>query len=90
MVYGQSANGGNYCKQCGLQFRLWNVKVETPVCEECEPEKWQKQYKTNITMIKKRTMAQEHITEHTFFPKETTWKTQKWWRNNEKYRRNQK
>jgi hypothetical protein len=59
-----------YCSKCGLEYRKWSFAVENPACEECEPEKYKKIYKDNITQIKKRTLAQEHITEHTFFPGE--------------------
>ena len=59
----------NYCKICGLQYRKWAVDVETPACEDCEPEKYLKIRKTNITAIKKRTVGQEHITENSWFPK---------------------
>ena len=58
-----------FCKTCGLEFRLWSVEIQKPACEECEPERYQKIRKDNITAIKKRTVSQEHITEHTWFPK---------------------
>ena len=59
-----------YCSKCGLEYRNWAFKIDNPACEECEPEKYEKIYKDNITQIKKRTLSQEHITEHTFFPGE--------------------
>jgi hypothetical protein len=59
----------NYCKICGLQYRRWAVAVHNPACEDCEPEKYLKLRKTNITAIKKRTVGQEHITENSWFPK---------------------
>ncbi len=58
-----------YCRRCGLEYRNWASKIESPACEECEPEKYNKIYKTNVALIKKRNVGQEHITEHTFFPK---------------------
>ena len=59
-----------YCNKCGLQYRRWNIKIEFQACEECDPEKFRKIYKTNINRMKRRTVGQEHITEHTFFPKQ--------------------
>jgi hypothetical protein len=59
----------NYCSICGLQYRKWAVDVHNPACEDCEPEKYAKLRKTNITAIKKRTLGQQHITEHSWFPK---------------------
>lgn len=59
----------NYCKICGLQYRKWAVDVESPACEDCQPEKYAKIRKTNITAIKKRVVGQEHITENSWFPK---------------------
>ena len=61
--------GSSYCKQCGLQFRIWTRKLEQQVCDECEPEKFKELHQENINNIKKKQMGQEHITEHTFFPK---------------------
>ena len=58
----------NYCKNCGLMYRLWIHKAELEICDECEPEKFAKLHKENIRVIKKRTRGQQHITEHTFFP----------------------
>tara|TARA_Y100001968_G_scaffold289764_1_gene293017 strand:- start:2242 stop:2511 length:270 start_codon:yes stop_codon:yes gene_type:complete len=58
-----------FCSKCGLEYRKWNVEIQKPACEECEPERYQKIRKDNITAIKKRTVQQEHITEHTWFPK---------------------
>ena len=60
-----------YCRRCGLQYRKWNIQTEFQACEECEPDKYRKIYNTNVTQIKKRTVGQDHITEHTFFPKKT-------------------
>ena len=41
-----------YCSKCGLEYRKWSFAVENPACEECEPEKYKKIYKDNITQIK--------------------------------------
>ena len=60
---------GGYCLTCGLQYRLWNVKIENPACEECEPQKFKELHQTNIQRRKTLQMGQEHITEHTFFPR---------------------
>jgi hypothetical protein len=61
----------NYCSICGLQYRKWACDVHKPACEDCEPEKYLKLRETNITSIKKRTIGQQHITEHTWFPKKS-------------------
>jgi len=58
----------NYCSQCGLMYRLWIHKVERKVCDECEPEKFKELYNENISIVKKRTRGQKHITEHHYFP----------------------
>ena len=62
----------NYCKQCGLMFRLWIHKAEMNVCDECEPEKFKKIHNENIQQIKKKSRGQEHITEHHHFPRQPT------------------
>jgi len=75
----------NHCQICGLQYRLWSHKIDNPICDECEPEKFKKQRETNIIFQKKRNMGQSHITEHTFFPKHIgtpytcNWKNKKKW-----------
>jgi len=75
---------GRYCKICGLKYRKWVSILEIKVCDECEPEKFKELHNKNITAIKKRTLGQEHITEHTFFPKyigngyRINWQTPKW------------
>jgi len=61
---------GTYCSKCGLEYRHWLVKIEEDVCEECNPEEYRKIYTKNIGHMKKRLHNQEHITEHTWFPKE--------------------
>jgi DNA-directed RNA polymerase subunit RPC12/RpoP len=58
-----------FCSKCGLEYRQWSVEIQQPACEECDPERFQKIRKNNITAIKKRTVSQEHITEHTWFPR---------------------
>jgi len=60
---------GKHCERCGLKYRNWVSILEVKVCDECEPEKFKELHNKNITAIKKRTVGQEHITEHTFFPK---------------------
>jgi len=59
----------HHCNRCGLAYRNWVSKLEKPVCDECEPEKFKQLHNKNVTSIKKRIIGQEHITEHTFFPK---------------------
>tara|TARA_Y100001937_G_scaffold127486_1_gene199905 strand:- start:897 stop:1151 length:255 start_codon:yes stop_codon:yes gene_type:complete len=68
---------GNYCPTCGLQYRLWSVKIENKACDECEPEKYKKLHAANIQRRKTLLMGQEHITEHTFFPRPNNPKTKK-------------
>ena len=73
-----------HCKRCGLKYRKWVSMLEVKVCDECEPEKFKELHNKNITAIKKRTVGQEHITEHTFFPKHIgtnyhiNWSKAKW------------
>jgi ribosome-binding protein aMBF1 (putative translation factor) len=62
----------NYCKQCGLMYRLWIHKAELNVCDECEPEKFASLHKQNIYDIKKKSRGQEHISEHHHFPRQPT------------------
>jgi ribosomal protein S27AE len=59
----------NYCPQCGLMFRLWMHKTEHAVCDECDPVKFKELHKQNLRTYKKKEVGQQHITEHTFFPK---------------------
>ena len=61
---------GTYCSKCGLEYRRWLVRIEEDVCEECNPEEYRKIYTKNIGHMKKRLHNQEHITEHTWFPKD--------------------
>jgi hypothetical protein len=68
---------GNYCPKCGLQYRLWNVKIENKACDECEPDKYKELHATNIQRRKTLHMGQEHITEHTFFPRKNSDKIKK-------------
>jgi len=63
-----------HCKRCGLKYRNWVSMLEVKVCDECEPEKFKELHNKNVTAIKKRTLGQEHITEHTFFPKHISFK----------------
>jgi len=73
-----------HCKRCGLKYRNWVSMLEVKVCDECEPEKFKELHDKNVTAIKKRTVGQEHITEHTFFPKKIwgkfhiNWEKAKW------------
>jgi hypothetical protein len=75
----------NYCQKCGLQYRIWSHKIENPICDECEPEKFEEQHKKSIVFHKKRNVGQSHITEHTFFPKfigkpyTCNWKNKRKW-----------
>jgi len=75
----------NFCKKCGLQYRIWSHKIDNPICEECDPEKFKEQHKKSIIFQKKRRLGQSHITEHTFFPKfiskayTCNWKNRKKW-----------
>ena len=64
-----SMRKGNYCSKCGLEYRRWLVKIEDRVCEECNPKEYRKVYNKNIKHMKRRLHNQEHITEHTWFPK---------------------
>jgi len=53
------------------------------ICEDCEPEKFKEQYEKDIITMQKRRIGQEHITEHTFFPKKApskTYQPKKWYR----------
>ena len=61
--------GKDYCPKCGLQYRKSQIKMRMGICEECEPTKFKEQYEMDLVYMQKRNMGQEHITEHTFFPK---------------------
>ena len=80
----------NYCQNCGLMYRDWIHKAELTVCDECDPEKFATLHKQNIRRIKRRTIGQEHITEHTFFPKyissnfKINWQKPKWYSRKQK------
>ena len=75
--------GKDYCPKCGLQYRKSQIKMRMGICEECEPTKFKEQYETDLVYMQKRNMGQEHITEHTFFPKKAISKKYqqfRWWR----------
>ena len=44
-------------------------KTEHNICDECEPKKFKELHETNLRTYKKKEVGQQHITEHTFFPK---------------------
>jgi hypothetical protein len=44
-------------------------KTEHNICDECEPKKFKELHETNLRTHKKKEVGQQHITEHTFFPK---------------------
>ena len=58
-----------FCPTCGLEYRHWAIKIEESVCEECKPKEFNDLYKHNLTHMKRKKLGQEHITEHTWFPK---------------------
>ena len=60
----------NYCKECGLEFRVWVVKTHNTVCDLCDPEKFKELHNKNIRAYKKKKIGQEHLSENTWFPKE--------------------
>ena len=73
----------DYCPKCGLQYRQSQIKMRMGICEECEPDKFKEQYEMDLVYMQKRNMGQEHITEHTFFPKKAPSKKYqefKWYR----------
>ena len=58
------------------------------ICEDCEPEKFKEQYEKDLVYMQKRNMGQEHITEHTFFPKKAPsrqYQMFKWYRRQQKW-----
>jgi len=75
--------GKDYCPKCGLQYRRSQIKLRMGICEDCEPTKFKEQYEMDLVYMQKRNMGQEHITEHTFFPKKAVSKKYqqfKWYR----------
>jgi len=76
----------SYCDQCGLQFRMWTRKLEHQVCDQCNPKEFKELHEGNVRQHKKRFVGQQHITEHTFFPKHASGYT---FGKPEKYRRTQ-
>lgn len=44
-------------------------KTEFQICDECDPVKFKQLHEENIRTHKKKSVGQQHITEHTFFPK---------------------
>ena len=75
--------GKDYCPKCGLQYRKSQIKLRMGICEECEPDKFKEQYEMDLVYMQKRNIGQEHITEHTFFPKKAVNKKYqefKWYR----------
>ena len=72
-----------YCNRCGLEYRKSQIQMRMGICEDCEPEKFKEQYEKDIITMQKRRIGQEHITEHTFFPKKApskTYQLKKWYR----------
>ena len=61
--------GKEFCPTCGLEYRQWAIKINKLICDECEPSAFSDLHKENLTSMKRRTVGQEHITEHTWFPK---------------------
>ena len=76
-----------HCPNCGLQYRIWIQKLERQVCDECNPEEFKELHKKNVRQHKKRFVGQEHITEHTFFPRDASRSEM---HTHDKYRRQQK
>ena len=77
----------DYFPKCGLQYRRSQIKMRMGICEECEPDKFKEQYEMDLVYMQKKNMGQEHITEHTFFPKKAVSKR---YQKNKWYRREQK
>ena len=76
-----------YCPKCGLEYRKSQIKMRAGICEECEPKKFKEQYEKDIVYMQARNMGQEHITEHTFFPKKAVsrqYQELKWYRRQQK------
>ena len=44
-------------------------KTEFQICDECDPVKFKELHEENLRTFKKKEVGQQHITEHTFFPK---------------------
>jgi len=62
-------NMDKFCPNCGLEYRRWAINLEEFVCEECNWHEWNTLVSKNITLMKRRKVGQEHITEHSWFPK---------------------
>ena len=79
----RQVTNNEYCNRCGLEYRKSQIQMRMGICEDCEPEKFKEQYEKDIITMQKRRIGQEHITEHTFFPKRApskTYQVKKWYR----------
>jgi len=86
-MYGGKRVSKAYCPICGLQYTKSQIKMRAGICQECEPEKFKEQYEKDIVYMQTRNMGQEHITEHTFFPKKAPsrqYQEFKWYRRQQK------
>ena len=72
-----------YCNRCGLEYRKSQIKMRMGICEDCEPEKFKKQYEKDIITMQKRRMGPGTYNRTHILPKRapsTRYQVKKWYR----------